>query len=242
MGRYDRHEVIRDADVLVHMAWLFQPTHRPEATWRNNVLGAIRVFETVADEAVPALVYASSVTAYSPGPSAHPVDEHWPTHGGPGAAYPREKAYPERWLDAYEARHPNLRIVRLRPGFIFKRESATAQRRLFLGPLLPRRLVRPGLIPVVPALTDLRLQVLHTEDAVAAYMAAIRGAVHGPINLAAEPPVDSDFLAEFRCPAGAGPADGAAVRAGHRVSDAPPAKGTHPAPPPTSPGLQRSLT
>ncbi|WP_346348867.1 NAD-dependent epimerase/dehydratase family protein [Rhodococcus sp. T2V] len=234
--------MIRDADVLVHMAWLFQPTHRPEATWRNNVLGAIRVFETVADEAVPALVYASSVTAYSPGPSAHPVDEHWPTHGGPGAAYPREKAYPERWLDAYEARHPNLRIVRLRPGFIFKRESATAQRRLFLGPLLPRRLVRPGLIPVVPALTDLRLQVLHTEDAVAAYMAAIRGAVHGPINLAAEPPVDSDFLAEFRCPAGAGPADGAAVRAGHRVSDAPPAKGTHPAPPPTSPGLQRSLT
>ena len=40
----------------------------------------------------------------------------------------------------------------MRPGFIFKRESAAAQRRLFAGPLLPPWLTQPGLIPAVPDL------------------------------------------------------------------------------------------
>lgn len=130
-----------------------------------------------------------SVAAYSPGPSDRKVDEKWPTHGWPAAAYPREKAYLERWLDTYETRHPSIRVVRMRPGFIFKRESATSQRRLFLGPLLPRRLVRPDRIPLVPFVNDLRVQVLHTEDAAAAYAAAVVNPVHGAFNLAAEPPV-----------------------------------------------------
>jgi len=196
-ARDDKNEVVRGADAVVHLAWLFQPTHRPEATWTNNVLGAIRVFEAVAAEKVPALVYASSVAAYSPGPSDRTVDEQWPTHGWPRAAYPREKAYLESWLDTYELRNPNLRVVRMRPGFIFKRGSATAQRRLFLGPLLPRRLVRPDRIPLVPLIADLRVQVLHTQDAAAAYAAAVLTPVHGAFNLAAEPPVDGEFLTEF---------------------------------------------
>lgn len=129
----DFRPIVRGADAVIHLAWLFQPTHKPEVTFENNVLGAIRVFEAVAEERVPALVYASSVAAYSPGPSDTGVAEDWPTHGWPGAAYPREKAYLERWLDAYELSNPDMRVVRMRPGFIFKRESATAQRRLFVG-------------------------------------------------------------------------------------------------------------
>ncbi|QYA99949.1 NAD-dependent epimerase/dehydratase family protein (plasmid) [Rhodococcus sp. USK10] len=194
--RDDMNEIVRGADVVVHLAWLFQPTHRPRDTWNNNVLGAIRVFEAVAEESVPALVYASSVAAYSPGPSDAMVDERWPTHGWPTAAYPREKAYLERWLDAYETRHPSIRVVRMRPGFIFKRESATSQRRLFLGPLLARRLVHPDRIPLVPVVDDLRVQVLHTEDAATAYAAAVINPARGAFNLASLPPVDGAFLAE----------------------------------------------
>ncbi|MGF7124337.1 nucleoside-diphosphate-sugar epimerase [Rhodococcus sp. BE178] len=124
----DIRGLVRGADVVIHLAWLFQPTHRPEVTWNNNVLGAIRVFEAVADERVPALVYVSSVAAYSPDPSDRAVAEDWPTHGWPGAAYPMEKAYLERWLDAEELRHPETRVVRIRPCFLFKRRSATEQR------------------------------------------------------------------------------------------------------------------
>lgn len=193
----DMNRVVRGADAVVHLAWLFQPTHHPETTWSNNVLGAIRVFEAVAAERVPVLVCASSVAAYSPGPSDREVDERWPTHGWPGAAYPREKAYLERWLDAYETRNPGVHVVRMRPAFIFKRESATAQRRLFMGPLLPRRIVASDRIPLVPLIDGLRAQVVHTEDAAAAYVSAVLTPVHGAFNLAAEPPVDGEFLTRF---------------------------------------------
>ncbi|QKV90670.1 NAD-dependent epimerase/dehydratase family protein [Streptomyces sp. NA02950] len=187
----------RGADVVVHLAWLFQPTHEPVTTWRGNVLGGVRVFEATAAAGVPALVYASSVGAYSPGPQDRAVDESWPTHGWPEAAYTREKAYLERFLDAFEARHPDLRVVRMRLGFLFQRQSASQQRRLFGGPLVPGRLVRPGLVPVVPDVPGLRFQVLHTEDAAAAYRAAVTRDVRGAFNLAAEPPVDAGVLAEI---------------------------------------------
>jgi nucleoside-diphosphate-sugar epimerase len=187
----------READAVVHLAWIFQPTHDPLATWRNNALGSIRVFDAVAAAGVPALIHASSVGAYSPGPVDDAVDETWPTHALPTAAYGREKSYVERVLDTFEQVHPEVRVVRLRPGFIFKRESASEQRRLFAGPLLPNSLVRPGLLPVVPALPGLRFQALHTVDAASAYRLAILGSVRGPFNIAADPVVDAKTLGEL---------------------------------------------
>ena len=187
----------RDADAVVHLAWIFQPTHDPVATWRNNALGSIRVFDAVADAGVPALIYASSVGAYSPGPVDEAVDETWPTHALPTAAYGREKSYVERVLDTFEQVHPEVRVVRLRPGFIFKRESASEQRRLFAGPLLPKSLVRPGLLPLVPDLPGLRFQALHTTDAAIAYRLAILGSVRGAFNIAADPVVDAKTLGEL---------------------------------------------
>ncbi len=184
-----------DADVVVHLAWLFQPTHDPVTTWRANALGSIRVFRAVAEAGVPALVYGSSVGAYSPGPKDRLVDETWPTHGWPTASYTREKAYVERVLDMFEREHPDRRVVRLRPGFIFKRESAVGQRRLFAGPFVPHQLVRPGLIPVFPDVPGLRFQALHSYDAGDAYRLAVVRPVRGAFNLAAEPVIDGPLLA-----------------------------------------------
>ena len=186
---------LRGADVVIHLAWLFQPTHDPLTTWRANALGSIRVFEAVAAAGVKALVYASSVGAYSPGPKDRAVDESWPTHGWPTAGYTREKAYVERVLDTFEHEHPDVRVVRLRPAFIFKRGSAAQQRRLFVGPLLPNRLVRPGIVPLVPDLPGLRLQALHTEDAAEAYRLATVLPVRGAFNLAADPVIGAAELA-----------------------------------------------
>ncbi len=185
------------ADAVVHLAWAFQPTHDPAATWRTNVLGGIRVFEAVAAADVPTLVHASSVGAYSPGPKDRSVDESWPTHGWPGAAYCREKAYLERALDSFEHGHPEVRVVRMRPAFLFKEESASEQRRLFGGRFLPGPLIRPDLLPVLPDIPGLRVQALHTEDAAEAYRLALHGDVRGAFNLAAEPPVDAAVLGEM---------------------------------------------
>ena len=188
---------LRGADAVVHLAWLFQPTHDPVTTWRSNVEGSMRVFAAAADAGVRTLVYASSVGAYSPGPKDRPVDEGWPTHGWPAAAYTREKAYVERVLDTFERDQRDMRVVRLRPGFIFKRESATEQRRLFAGPLLLNGLARPGLIPAVPDLAGLRFQALHSADAGEAYRLAVTRDVRGAFNLAADPVIDAEQLAEL---------------------------------------------
>jgi UDP-glucose 4-epimerase len=119
----DLAQIFDGADAVVHLAWLFQPTRYATVTWRANVLGSMRVFRAVAEAGVSTLVYASSVGAYSPGPKDRAVDESWPTHGWPGAAYGREKAYVERLLDICERDQPGIRVVRMRPGFIFKRRG-----------------------------------------------------------------------------------------------------------------------
>ena len=188
---------LRSADVVVHLAWIFQPTHDELETWRNNVLGSLRVFDAVVASGVPALVHASSIGAYSPAPQDEPVDETWPTHALPHAAYGREKSYLERALDAFELRHPDIRLVRMRPGFIFKRQAASAQRRLFAGPLLPNSLVRPGLLPVIPDLPGLRFQALHSLDAAHAYRLAILRPVSGAFNIAADPVLDARTLGQL---------------------------------------------
>ncbi|MGW1543853.1 SDR family oxidoreductase [Streptomyces sp. NPDC002309] len=185
------------ADAVIHLAWAFQPTHDPARTWRTNVLGGIRVFDAAASAGVPVLVHASSVGAYSPGPKDHAVDESWPTHGWPDAAYCREKAYLERTLDTFERDHPGLRVVRMRPAFLFKRESASEQRRIFAGKFLPGPLARPELLPFLPDIPGLRVQALHTDDAARAYRLAVGSDVRGPFNLAADPPVDAGLLAEL---------------------------------------------
>ncbi|WP_204061505.1 NAD-dependent epimerase/dehydratase family protein [Microbispora corallina] len=194
--RSDLTEIFAGAEAVVHLAWLFQPTHDPVTTWNSNVIGSVRVFTAAVRAGVSTLVHSSSVGAYSPGPKDRPVDESWPTHGWPNAAYSREKAYVERVLDAYEREHPGIRVVRMRPGFIFKQEAATEQRRLFAGPFLPQRLVRSNLIPFVPDMPGLRFQALHSADAGEAFRLALMKPVAGPINIAADPVIDPAVLAE----------------------------------------------
>jgi UDP-glucose 4-epimerase len=193
---------LRGADAVVHLAWLFHPMRDATVTARANITGSLRVFRAAADAGARALVHASSVGAYSPGPKGRAVDESWPTDGWPTAAYAREKAYVERALDAFEREQPQMRVVRLRPGFIFKRESASQQRRLFAGPLLPGALLRPGLLPVLPDFPGLRFQALHSRDAGEAYRLALVRDVRGAFNVAAEPVVDGQVVAGLL---GAGP-------------------------------------
>lgn len=190
--------LVRGADAVVHLTWLIQPSRDLARLWQVNVEGSANLVDAVAAEAVPALVVASSVGAYSPGPpDGRPVDETWPTHGIATSAYSREKAYLERLLDAFEARHPDRRVVRLRPALLFKAEAASRIRRLFLGSLFPNPLARGAAVPVLPHVPGVRFQALHTADVAEAYRAAVVGDVHGAFNLAAEPVLDLTRIADL---------------------------------------------
>lgn len=189
--------VFRGADVVVHLAWLIQPSHRVDVMARTNVGGTASVLAALVAAGVPAIVHASSVGAYSPGPKDAAVTESWPTAGIPTSAYSRHKVAAERMLDDLEAAHPRVRVVRLRPGLMLQRDAASAISRYFLGPLVPLPLVRRSLVPVVAAPSRLRLQALSTGDAARAFLrCALDPAVHGPFNLAAPPVLDRHTLAE----------------------------------------------
>jgi nucleoside-diphosphate-sugar epimerase len=162
------------------------------------VHGSRRVFDAVARAGVPVLVHASSVGTYSPGPKDRPVDESWPTRGIPSSFYSRHKAEVERMLDDFQRERPGVRVVRLRPGLIFKRSAATEIRRLFVGPLLPPWAVRRSLIPVVPDVPGLSFQAVHSDDVGHAYrLAVLDDAAHGAFNVAAEPVIDGPALASM---------------------------------------------
>lgn len=192
--RDDLRPHVEGADVVIHLAWKFQPTHRPTATWNVNVGGSTRLFAAVADAGVPALVYASSVGAYSPAPGSE-VDETWATDSIPTAAYGREKAYLERVLDTFEATHSAIRVVRMRMAFVFQRSSASQQRRLFAGRFLPAPLLERGKLPLLPFPAGLRIQAVHASDVGAAYRLAAFSDARGAFNLAAEPVIDGRMLA-----------------------------------------------
>ena len=90
-----------------------------------------------------------------------------------------------------------MRVVRLRPSLIFQRAMGTEVKKLFTGRLVPHRLVAPSRIPVVPDTPGLRFQVTHTDDVADAYRRAIVSDVRGAFNIAAEPVLDPDALAEL---------------------------------------------
>ena len=183
------------ADAVILLSWLIQPSRDLNKLWMVNVEGSLRVARAVKEAGVPALLYASSIGAYSPGPKDETVDESWPTGGATISYYARQKAEVERRLDRFESENPNVRVVRIRPGLVFKKEAATGVRRLFAGPFLPNFLMRPELINLIPQIEGLRSQVVHSYDVGEAFrLALLNEEVRGAYNLAAEPVLDAQEI------------------------------------------------
>ena len=205
----DLDDLLAGVDVVVHLAWLIQPSRQPDRTWEVNVRGTDRLLSALERSDVDALVYASSVGAYSPGPTDCRVDESWPTHGIASSRYSREKAYVERMLDRFESDSDRIRVVRLRPALIFQRDAASEIRRFFLGTLFANGLARPARVPVFPTVAGLRFQAVHADDVADAYRRAVLDdGARGAFNIAAEPPLGLRDVAEVlearpvRIPAG----------------------------------------
>ena len=126
------------------------------------------------------------------------MDENYPTEGIPTSFYSRHKAEVERLLDRFELEAPGIRVVRMRPALIFKREAAAEVRRYFAGPLLPTWLLRRGRLPLLPLPAGLRLQAVHSLDVGRALAAALLNEeARGAYNLAAEPLLGAPELGEI---------------------------------------------
>jgi nucleoside-diphosphate-sugar epimerase len=189
-------DVFAGAAAVVHLAWQIQPSQQPRRLQRSNVHGSRVVAEAAVRAGVPALVYASSIGAYAPGPPERRVDEHWPVEGIPGSVYSQQKVAVERILDRVERENPALRVVRLRPALIFQREAGAQIQRYFLGSLVPASLLRSRRLPVVPLPRGIRTQCVHADDVAQAYAQAVVSDVRGAFNVATEPVLDGDLIAQ----------------------------------------------
>ena len=142
--RDDLRPIFAGADAVVHLVWIIQPSRDPEQQRIVNIVGTERMLAAAADSDVRAVIHASSVGAYSPGPRDQAVDEHWPTGGNAVLAYSWQKAYAERLLDRFERDRPSVRVVRLRPALVMQRSAGREVKHYFLGRLLPNPVVQPA--------------------------------------------------------------------------------------------------
>lgn len=179
-------------DAVVHLAWGFQPTRRPEHLEAVGVGGTRQVLEVAGDLGVAHVVHQSSVGAYSPATHAAPVDEGWPTEGIASSAYSRHKVAAERLVDAFADRGDAV-VTRMRPGIVGQRAAGSAQLRYFLPTLVPAAAITR--VPVLPIADGLRLQLVHADDVARAIRLAVDGRVGGSFNLASERPVDPADIA-----------------------------------------------
>lgn len=189
--------VFAGADAVVHLAWLIQPNRDRALLRRTNVDGTRTVARAAAAAGVPQLVVASSVGSYAPVHDDVLRDESWTTSGVPTSHYSVDKVAQERVLDDVESAHPEMVVTRLRPALIFQPGAGAEIARYFLGPLVPRRALRPGLLPVVPFPGGLRLQAVHADDLGRAYLAALlhRDQARGAFNVAHDQVLRADDVA-----------------------------------------------
>jgi UDP-glucose 4-epimerase len=193
-------EVVRGADAVVHLAWGFQPSHDVDYLHRLGIEGTRAVLNAAEAEGVPHLVHMSSVGAYSPGPDdpaedAARVTEAWPTDGIASHAYSIEKVAAERLLDDHERAHPEgIKVARMRPGLIVQRRAGSALLRYGVPAYVPSGVLRH--VPLLPVDRTLRVPIVHTSDVADAFVRVLHRRATGAFNLAAEPPVTRDLIAE----------------------------------------------
>ena len=173
-------------DAVIDLAWLIQPNHDRDKMRRTNVDGTRRIALASALAGVKHLVVASSWAAYSPVDDDIPRDESWATGGIRTAHYGVDKAAQERVLDAFEVAHPEMVVTRMRTALIFQADAGAQIVRYFLGPFVPLALLRPGVLPLLPLPSGIRLHVVHAEDAAQAYLQVVLQRAGGAFNVAAD--------------------------------------------------------
>ena len=187
-------EAFRGADAVVHLAWGFQPSHDLRQLAELGVGGTHRVLAAITAAGVPHLVHLSSLGVYSPKHDDAPVDESWPTDGVPTSPYSRHKVAAERLLDEHEADGPGTLVTRLRPGIVGQAAASSAQMRYGLPGIVPAGLLR--LLPVLPLDRSLRVSMVHAGDVADAVARVLDQRAVGAFNLAADPPITTDRIAE----------------------------------------------
>lgn len=182
-------------DAVVHLAWAFQPTRRPDYLHAIGVGGTARVLAAADRAGVGHFVHMSSVGAYAPKIDDIPVSESYPHTGMPTSQYSTDKAGAERVLDSYEHQHPaGMTITRLRPGIVLQRDAGAALTRYGLPAYFPTALL--PYLPLLPLDRRFAVPVVHSDDLADALVRVLDQRPRGAFNVAAEEPMTRAVVAD----------------------------------------------
>lgn len=166
---------LEGCDAVIHMAFIV--VGLPGVTFDAvNIGGSRNVFESAVQAGVRKILYSSSIAAYGVVPG-HPLPlvESSPRIFQPGFAYSAAKFKVEEFLDGFEKEHPEISIVRLRPGIL-----VGAYMEHTLGDALRRRVMIDFGATPAPVVWD--------EDVADAIVLALKKDVSGAFNVMADDP------------------------------------------------------
>jgi nucleoside-diphosphate-sugar epimerase len=172
------------ADAVVHLAFVVTRPMAADKMRSVNVEGSRRVLQAAASASVQTVVVASSLAAYGVvHGQPEPILETTPRQASPTLAYGTHKFEVEAFLDAFEVAHPELRVVRFRPGILLGRRMGHS-----LGKALSQRLLIGFGEAPIPIVWD--------EDVADAFTQVLWKNARGAFNLAAEAPLTPEHLAQ----------------------------------------------
>ena len=164
-------------DVLVHLAFILNPSHDEHLMYDVDVNGTHNVLEAAGSAGTPHVLVTSSAVAYGAFPdNPVPLTEADPVRGVPGFSYARDKTESDRICQLWAAAWPDRTMTIVRPSIVF-------------GPNVDNYLVRlwtkqPFAVDV--GNLDERIQFVHEDDVVEGVTALLLGRHGGAFNVAGD--------------------------------------------------------
>ena len=176
------------AETVLHLAWIFNPSHNPRRTYDINVNGTRNVLAECREAEVKHLIIPGSTTAYG----AHPDNPEWlteesPVRGNRDFPYSHHKALVEGLCDEFQRSSPQVVLTRLRACIVLGRRVDNFVRTAILMRGLRHAVIR-GYSPP--------LQLLHEEDMASVLRLAVLQRPQGVYNVAPDDAMTARQIAE----------------------------------------------
>src|SRR4051812_14544624 len=175
-------------DVLVHLAFILNPSHDEEFAYNVDVNGTHNVLEAASAAGTKQVLVTTSGVAYGAfADNPVPLTEDDPVRGVAGFSYARDKTESDRLCQLWALNHPDRLMTIVRPCIVF-------------GPNVDNYLVRLWTKQPFVAdfgLPDPGLQFVHEDDVVSAVEGLLDGGHAGAFNVAGDGVMSVDECASL---------------------------------------------
>ncbi len=165
-----------DIKTVFHLAFLENPTHNLSLQHELEVIGTMYITHACAEAEVEKIIMKSTTMVYGAHPSnPNFLTENHPVRGNSRYPFVRDKVEAEKIMLNFKKKHPEVSVTILRLATI-------------IGPEIDYYITRILSRSVIPILMgyDPIYQLLHENDAVEAFLAALRSEAEGIFNIADE--------------------------------------------------------